>query len=307
MGTQYHIRLPVTSSINDAPRWKQLQYDIDALLLAINKEMSPYIEDSSISRFNQAKNTNWFPISREFLSVINTAQSVSLDSQGAFDITVMPLVNLWGFGTLNKTSIPSQQQIEYSLNQIGYQSLQTRQQPAAIRKQKPELSIDLSAIAKGYAVDAIGILLEKRGIKRYLVEIGGEIRVRGKNKQNQAWRIAIEKPTTLARSVQQGVLLKDGAIATSGDYRNYYEKEGKRYSHTINPKTGYPITHKLASVTVLNKSAMVADAQATAIMVLGEKQGKVYALQQGLMVYMIIRSEKGFSVWHNLHHDILMP
>ncbi len=307
MGTQYHIRLPVTSSINDAPRWKQLQYDIDALLLAINKEMSPYIEDSSISRFNQAKNTNWFPISREFLSVINTAQSVSLDSQGAFDITVMPLVNLWGFGTLNKTSIPSQQQIEYSLNQIGYQSLQTRQQPAAIRKQKPELSIDLSAIAKGYAVDAIGILLEKRGIKRYLVEIGGEIRVRGKNKQNQAWRIAIEKPTTLARSVQQGVLLKDGAIATSGDYRNYYEKEGKRYSHTINPKTGYPITHKLASVTILNKSAMVADAQATAIMVLGEKQGKVYALQQGLMVYMIIRSEKGFSVWHNLHHDILMP
>ncbi len=307
MGTQYHIRLPVISSNHDAPHWKQLQYDIDALLLAINKEMSTYITDSSISRFNQSKNTNWFPISREFLSVINTAQSVSLTSRGAFDITVMPLVNLWGFGTLNKTSIPSQQQIEYSLNQIGYQSLQTRQQPAAIRKQKPELSIDLSAIAKGYAVDAIGILLEKRGIKRYLVEIGGEIRVRGKNKQNQAWRIAIEKPTTLARSVQQGVLLKDGAIATSGDYRNYYEKEGKRYSHTINPKTGYPIAHKLASVTVLNKSAMIADAQATAIMVLGEKQGKVYAQQQGLRVYMIIRSEKGFSVWHNLHQDILMP
>ncbi len=306
MGTRYHIRIPIESANKDALRWKQLQRDIDALLLAINKEMSTYIADSSISRFNQSKNTNWFPVSRRFLSVINTAQSVSLATQGAFDITVMPLVNLWGFGTINKTAIPSQQQIKRSLNQIGYQSLQTRQQPAAIRKQKPELSIDLSAIAKGYAVDAIGIWLEKHGVKRYLVEIGGEIRVRGKNKQNQAWRIAIEKPTTLARSVQQGLLLNNIAIATSGDYRNYYEKEGKRYSHTINPKTGYPITHKLASVTVLNKSAMIADVQATAMMVLGEKQGRVYAEKQGLLVYMIIRGEDGFSVWHNLPRDVLL-
>ena len=306
MGTRYHIRIPIKAANKNAPRWEQLQSDIDALLLAINKEMSTYITDSSISRFNQSKNTNWFPVSKRFLSVINTAQSVSLATQGAFDITVMPLVNLWGFGTINKTAIPSQQQIEHSLNQIGYQSLKVRQHLPAIRKQKPELSIDLSAIAKGYAVDAIGILMEKRGIKRYLVEVGGEIRVRGKNKQNKAWRIAIEKPTTLERSVQQGVLLNDIAIATSGDYRNYYEKEGKRYSHTINPKTGYPITHKLASVTVLNKSAMIADAQATAIMVLGETQGKAYAEQQGLMVYMIIRHAGGFTVWHNLPQAVLM-
>ncbi|MCK5919202.1 MAG: FAD:protein FMN transferase [Cocleimonas sp.] len=307
MGTRYHIRIPIKAANKSDPHWIPLQRDIDTLLLAINQEMSTYIANSSISRFNQSQNTHWFPVSKRFLTIIKSAQMVSQSTKGAFDITIMPLVNLWGFGPSRKTTAPSSQQIKNNLHQIGYQSLQIRQQPPAIRKQKPELSIDLSAIAKGYAVDAISVLLEKRKIKHYLIEIGGEIRVRGKNKQNQAWRIAIEKPTTLARSVQQGLRLNNIAIATSGDYHNYYETEGKRYSHTINPKTGHPITHKLASVTVLDKSAMIADAQATAIMVLGEKQGKAYAQQHGLMVYMIIRNGKGFSVWHNLHPDILIP
>jgi thiamine biosynthesis lipoprotein len=306
MGTRYHIRIPLIGRDKNNKHWKQLQRDIDTHLRAINQEMSTYIADSSISRFNQSKKTDWFPVSKHFLHVIKTAQTVSQSTQGAFDITVMPLVNLWGFGTTDQMAIPSQQKIEHSLNKIGYPLLKIRQQPSSIRKQTPELSIDLSAIAKGYAVDAIGNLLEKRGIKHYLVEIGGEIRVRGKNKQNQAWRIAIEKPTRLERSVQQGLLLNNIAIATSGDYRNYYEKEGKRYSHTINPKTGYPITHKLASVTVLNKSAMIADAQATAMMVLGETQGRAYAEQQDLMVYMIIRREDGFTIWHNLPQTVLM-
>jgi thiamine biosynthesis lipoprotein len=306
MGTQYHILLPLRAANKNNSRWKHLQTDIDTLLLAINKEMSTYIIDSSISRFNQLQNTNWFPISKHFLKVINSAQTVSKSTKGAFDISIMPLVNLWGFGTTNKNSFPSPQQIDANLDKIGYQLLQTRQHPPAIRKQKSELSIDLSAIAKGYAVDAIASLFEKQGIKHYLIEIGGEIRIRGKNKNNQAWRIAIEKPTTLKRSVQQGLQLNNIAIATSGDYRNYYEKNGKRYSHTINPKTGYPITHKLASVTVLNQSAMIADAQATAIMVLGEEKGKNYAQQQNLMVYMIIRNKNGFSVWHNLPQNILI-
>jgi thiamine biosynthesis lipoprotein len=149
-------------------------------------------------------------------------------------------------------------------------------------------------------------LLEKSNIKQYLIEIGGEIRVRGTNKHHQAWRIAIEKPSLLNRAIQQGIALHNIAVATSGDYRNYYEKQGKRYSHTINPKTGKPITHKLASVTVLHPSAMLADAYATTLMVLGEKEGKVYAGQQNLMVYMIIRQQDGFSVWHNLPKGILL-
>jgi len=311
MGTQYHIRIPLITN-NDlhyklSPQnLTQLHKDIDTLLESINQEMSTYIADSSLSRFNQAQTTDWFPISNELLHVIQNAQMISQASDGAFDITVMPLVNLWGFGTTKVVSFPSQQQVYQTRKKIGYQFLKIQQYFPAIRKQRPNLTIDLSAIAKGYAVDALALLLNKRGFQHYLLEIGGEIRVSGKNKQNKAWRIAIEKPTQRNRSIQQGLILKNTAIATSGDYRNYYQKQGKRYSHTINPKTGKPITHKLASVTVLHNSTMIADAQATAIMVLGEEKGKVYAQQQGLAVYMIIRNETGFSVWHNLPENALM-
>ena len=309
MGTHYHLRIPLEKANDEASqqRLTQLQTDIDALLVAINQEMSTYLTDSNISSFNQLKSSDWFPVSTRFFNIITTAQSISTSSQGAFDITVMPLVNLWGFGTTKQSQIPTQSQIQNTLKTIGYQSLQTRSHPAAIRKQKNTLTLDLSAIAKGYAVDAIASLLEKQHIANYLIEIGGEIRVRGTNKQNKAWRIAIEKPALLNRSIQQGITLNNIAVATSGDYRNYYEKNGKRYSHTINPKTGKPITHQLASVTVINPSAMLADTHATAIMVLGESKGRHYIQQQQLMVYMIIRKGNGFSVWHNLPSHLLIP
>ncbi len=308
MGTQYHIRIPfiVKNEIrNKIIPQQQLQREIDALLVSINQEMSTYLVDSSISLFNQSQTKDWFPVSKRFLDVIKTAQRISHSSQGAFDVTVMPLVNLWGFGSSKKNSLPSQQQIDSALDKTGYQFLQIQLQPTAIRKQKIHLSIDLSAIAKGYAVDAVALLLQKHQFQHFLIEIGGEIRVQGKNKQHEPWRIAIEKPTMLYRSIQQGLKLNNSAIATSGDYRNYYEQEGKRYSHTINPKTGKPITHKLASVTVLNKSAMIADAQATAIMVLGEKKGKIYAQRENLQVYMIFRDKGKFSVWNNLSISLL--
>jgi len=311
MGTQYHIRIPFIANNDTEDKLSPhnltpLHKDINVLLQAINQEMSTYIVDSSLSRFNQAQTTDWFSVSENLLNVIENAQIISQTSDGAFDITVMPLVNLWGFGTVKADDFPSQQQLNQARKKIGYQFLKIRQYSPAIRKQFPDLTIDLSAIAKGYAVDALALLLDKRGIQHYLIEIGGEIRVRGTNKQNKAWRIAIEKPTLFNRSIQQGVILNNIAIATSGDYRNYYEKDGKRYSHTINPKTGKPITHKLASVSVLHNSTMIADAQATAIMVLGEVKGREYTQQQGLKVYMIIRKEAGFSVWHNLPDNMLM-
>ena len=303
MGTQYHIRVPFGAENaiqNKILSQQQLQREIDALLLSINQEMSTYIENSTISLFNQSQTTNWFPVSKRFLDVIKTAQKISRSSEGAFDITVKPLVNLWGFGNNKKQRFPLKQQINSALDKTGYQFLQIQTKPPSIRKQKIELSIDLSAIAKGYAVDAIALLLQKHQFQHFLIEIGGEIRAQGQNKQYQPWRIAIEKPTTLYRSIQQGLKLSNSAIATSGDYRNFYEKEGKRYSHTIDPKTGRPITHQLASVTVLNKYSMIADAQATAIMVLGGKKGKIYAQRENLQVYMIFREKDKFSVWHNL-------
>ena len=301
MGTQYHINIPlIPQTISNKLNQKQLKVEIDRLLQAINQEMSTYISDSTISQFNRSASQDWFAVSNEFLKLINTAQKISQSSQGAFDISVMPLVNLWGFGPTKKNNFPKQTEIEQQLKKVGYQLLKTQQHPAAIQKKIPNLSIDLSAIAKGYAVDKLAEFLKAKRLQNFLVEIGGEIRVQGKNKQNKQWKIAIEKPSTLNRTVQQGLKLDDIAVATSGDYRNYYEKEGIRYSHTINPKTGRPITHKLASVTVLHQSTMIADAQATAIMVLGEKKGKTYAKKQGLEVYMIFRQKDGFSVWHNL-------
>lgn len=310
MGTQYHIRIPLIADdkrTDTRVKQSQLQSEIDTLLVEINQEMSTYLTDSRISRFNQSRTQRWFPVSQNFLNVITSAQKISQSSQGAFDITVMPLVDLWGFGAAKKNNIPEQQQIDLVLKKIGYQSLQTQLHPLAIRKLKPELSIDLSAIAKGYAVDAVALLLQKHQFNHFLIEIGGEIRVQGKNKQNKRWRIAIEKPETLNRSIQQGLTLHNIAVATSGDYRNYYENDGQRYSHSIDPNTGKPIQHKLASITVLNESAMIADAQATAIMVLGETRGKIYAQQQKLKVYMIFREGNKFSVWHNLNDDVLLP
>ena len=307
MGTQYHINIPlVPQNIASKLNQKQLQAEIDTRLQTINQEMSTYIPDSTISHFNHSHSLDLFPVSDTFLQLIHTAQTISLESKGAFDISVMPLVNLWGFGTTKESNFPTQAEINTQLKKMGYQLLHTQQQPPAIQKKHPELMIDLSAIAKGYAVDELAELLRKKGLKNFLVEIGGEIRVQGRNKQDQLWKIAIEKPNMLNRAIQQGLKLDDIAVATSGDYRNYYEKKGIRYSHTINPKTGKPISHKLASVTVLHKSTMIADAQATTIMVLGEKKGRNYAQQHGLEVYMIFREKGTFLVWHNLSADRLI-
>ncbi|MCK5902283.1 MAG: FAD:protein FMN transferase [Cocleimonas sp.] len=307
MGTQYHISIPFQADYPIKQQQQQtLQTAIDARLIAINQDMSTYQKHSTISQFNQSRQSHWFPVSKAFLFVIQQAQRISDRSNGAFDITIMPLVNLWGFGTTTPPQFPQSNQIEQLRQQIGYQALKTQSQPPAIKKIKPQLMLDLSAIAKGYAVDEIAKLLEQQGFDHFLVEIGGEIRTKGHNKQRKPWRIAIEKPTSLGRFVQQGVLLHNIAIATSGDYRNYYEKQGVRYSHTLDPKTGRPITHQLASVTVLNDSAMIADAEATTIMVMGEKKGKIYAQQKGLTVYMIFRDHQKFSVWHNLPKNTLL-
>ncbi|RTZ66530.1 MAG: FAD:protein FMN transferase ApbE, partial [Aquificaceae bacterium] len=220
MGTQYHINIPLIA--NHHFDQKKLKHDIDRRLQAINQEMSTYIPDSTISQFNQSHTTDWFPVSDAFLKLITTAQTISKKSRGAFDITVMPLVNLWGFGTTKKHPFPTQAIINAQRKKVGYQHLHLQAQPPAIRKDNPDVMIDLSAIAKGYAVDELAKLLQQQGLQHFLVEIGGEIRVQGTNKHQKPWKIAIEKPNALARKVQQGLKLDDIAVATSGDYRNYY-------------------------------------------------------------------------------------
>ena len=238
--------------------------------------MSTYNSDSEISRFNNHKNTSGFAISEGFSKVIKEALNVHKISSGAFDITVNPLVNLWGFGSRSKeTIIPTKKEIENALKRIGSNYIKFIDNNT-IKKDILELEIDLSAIAKGYGVDVVVQVLEKFEIERYMVEIGGEVFTKGKNYFNKNWKIGIDKPQYLAlpgQDLQNILSISNVGVATSGDYRNYFEHEGQIYSHTINPKTGKPVTHNLASVTIVAPSCMQADALATAVLVMGVESG----------------------------------
>lgn len=294
MGTTYAV------TFHDAERAAEvgaLQSDVDALLERIDAQMSTWRADSELSRFNRSRELDWFPISAGTAYVVGAANVISALSSGAFDVTVGPFVNLWGFGPAgSRAGPPSEQRIETTMASVGYRKVSVRAFPPALRKEHPDIYVDLSAIAKGYAVDEVARLLDERHISAYLVEIGGELRAHGSRSDLSPWKIAIEQPQPGERSVQSIVTLREMAIATSGDYRNYVEKDGRRYSHTIDPRTGRPIDHNLASVSVIAASAMHADALATAIMVLGPEQGYRLALEEGLAVQLVIRSGDGFRM-----------
>ncbi len=301
MGTRYHVSLIVNyhSPFNDT---KKLQHDLDDLLAKINQQMSTYLDDSEISRFNQYQSLDWFPVSNQLMDVLISANKINKRSGGAFDITIASLVDLWGFGPDVRFTIPDSQQIKHALELTGNQLIEIREKPPSIRKSKALVKIDLSAIAKGYAVDSISRYLTSSGFTNHLVEIGGEIIAKGHNKQNQPWKIKIEQPAKNSTPQQPFVIdLHDLAIATSGDYRNYFIKANKRYSHTLDPDTGRPVTHHLASVSVLDKSAMTADALATAIMVMGEKKGLDFVNQHHIPAFFIIRkSDNSYQYWSNI-------
>ncbi len=292
-GTTFHIK---ASKLPEKITVAQLQTQIKTLLDKIDGQMSTYKKDSELSRFNQNLSTDWQPISAELFTVVKEAQKISALSHGAFDITVGGLVNLWGFGPEPmKFTAPAEALIKERLSKIGYQHLSLQEKPLAMKKAVPDLYVDLSAIAKGYAVDQVGLLLEQVGINDYMVEIGGEVRVRGKNNEQQAWQIAIEKPTPNKIMVERIVPLTDIGMATSGDYRNFFEVDGVRFSHTIDPRTGRPITHKLASISVLSATTMEADALATALNVLGPVEGYKLAEQQKIAALFLIKTTQGFE------------
>ncbi len=293
MGTAFHVtvagipnRLPV----------EKLKAGIDRRLNDVNGSMSTFLEDSELSRLNQSRSTDWLPVSDHLATVLAEAQRISRLTDGAFDVTVGPLVNLWGFGPEKRDAddLPASAEIAALMRKCGYLNLQVRETPPSVRKLLPEIYIDLSAIAKGYGVDRVADYLESAGIKDYLVEIGGEVRVKGKSRRGDAWRIGIEKPAPGQRVVEKVLVLDDMAVATSGDYRNYIEVDGQRFSHTIDPRTGRPITHKLASVTVLSHTTMTADALATGLMVLGPDAGFDLAEQRAWAALFIIKAANGF-------------
>ena len=269
--------------------------------------MSTWEPDSEISRFNAHHSEAPFPVAPETLEVVSAAQAVSRTTGGAFDITVGPLVDAWGFGPEGPPETPPDPERLAAIQQeVGFQRLEVNHPAGTLRKQKPELEIDLSAIAKGYAVDQVARALDGLGHHNYLVEVGGEIRTAGKKNGGRPWRVAIERPSEGDRAIQETLELTDLSMATSGDYRNYYQQGDERISHTVDPRTGRPIRHRLASVSVVDSSAMQADAWATALNVLGPESGYTLAESQGLAAYFILRSESGFSIRATLGMQALL-
>lgn len=273
-----------------------LKAQLEALLEEVDRTMSTYRPDSQLSRFNHRASTDWQSVSEDLAQVVIAALEVSEWSDGAFDVTVGPLVNLWGFGPdPRRQQPPPDEAIEVAKARVGYRNLEAQPQPPALRKRRPDLYVDLSAIAKGFAVDRLAKHLESLGVTDYLVEIGGEVRLKGESPRGGGWRIAIEKPVPKVRQVEKILTLTDTAMATSGDYRNYFEVAGRRFSHTIDPRTGRPIVHRLASVTVLCHTTMQADALATALMVLGPETGFAKAERDGIPALFVVKEQDRFS------------
>ncbi|PKF78440.1 FAD:protein FMN transferase ApbE [Vibrio sp. vnigr-6D03] len=291
MGTTYNIKY---IEVDGAPASADIKKEVDKLLELVNDQMSTYRKDSELSRFNQYKGNEAFEVSAETAIVVKEAIRLNELTRGALDVTVGPLVNLWGFGPEARPEVvPSDEELSARKAMTGISHLSATS--TTLTKTLPELYVDLSTIAKGWGVDVVANYVESLGIHNYMVEIGGEIRLKGVNQSEEAWRIAIEKPSTTERAIQEIIEPGDMAIATSGDYRNYFEKDGIRYSHIINPQSGKPIDHKVVSVTVLHPSSMTADGLSTGIMVLGEDAGLEIANENDLAVMIIVKTEQGFE------------
>ena len=291
MGTSFNIK------IFDPPEFKDdAAFLVDQLLRKVNDQMSTYLKNSEISRFNRSESTDWFPVSEELATVVAFSQVVAEKTDGAFDVTVGPLVNAWNFGPdRSKRIVPEAEVIASLQESVGFGKLSVRMNPPALRKSVAGLGIDLSAVAKGYAVDQVVELLNAQGAENVFVEIGGEVSVSG-DKAGQWWKVGIQMPDAATDSVLIAHSLNvgggnDRSMATSGDYRNYFEVDGTRYSHTIDPRTGMPIEHPLASVTVVSETCMAADAWATALNVLGPEQALQVAKAEGLDVLLVARDD----------------
>ncbi len=288
MGTTYHVKIvPHDQEVNA----EKLKSALDKSLGEINQVLSTYIPDSELSKFNRSSIGNWQPASAMLMSVVKAARGVFIQSNGAFDPTVGPLVNLWGFGPEVDVEFPADKALQAAKLSVGFDHLEIDSEGQRLRK-KQELYLDLSAIAKGYGVDYVAGMLDAQGLNHYLVEIGGELRSAGLNAESQPWRIAIEKPQPGTREVHGVLNISDKGMATSGDYRNFFEKDGRRYSHTIDPRTGFPVEHSLVSVTVLADDAMAADAMATALMVMGTEAGYALAASENMAVWFIEKKDQ---------------
>ena len=297
MGTSYSVQL---TELPEGKSKTTIKQKIEKRLQNINALMSTYDKHSQLSQFNQSRETGWHAVDKELAEIVALSLQISEQSHGAFDVTVGPLVNLWGFGpSETEFTLPDETEINIAMRSIGYKNLQARLDPPALNKNIVDLYVDLSAIAKGYAVDQVANILDSYSIQDYMVEIGGEVKGKGMAPHGDYWRIGVETPEFQRGNIEEIISLKNIAVATSGDYRNYIEHDGKHFPHTIDPRTGVPVEHTLGSVTVLNDSAAIADAWATAFMVLGPKQTFQLSTQLNVPALLITREGNQYNSTFN--------
>ena len=287
-GTVYHITYQSS---------KSLQKDIEAELAKVDASLSPFNERSIITAVNENRDT---VVNKMFSDVFALAMKISDSTNGAFDITVAPLVNAWGFG-FKGGAMPKHHQVDSLKALVGYHKVSLTN--GRVSKTDPRIMLDCSSIAKGYGCDVVAKFLSAKGIDNYMVEIGGEIVTRGISEKRLPWKIGVTKPTDDSLNVNQEIQtiinVTDKAMATSGNYRNFYYKNGRKYAHTIDPSTGYPVQHNILSSTVIADDCATADAYATAFMVMGlDKAKAILSRHPELMAYFILASDDGTNkVW----------
>ncbi len=284
----------------DKTQAEELRQKVQNLLDGDDQLLSTWKNDSALMRFNHSNSLTSWPVSEAMADIVTESLRIGYKTQGAMDITVGPLVNLWGFGPDKQpVKTPTQAQIDAAKARTGlaFLSVINRSGRQYLQKSIPDLFVDLSTVGEGYAADHLARLMTEEGISRYLVSVGGALVSRGMNADGQPWRVAIQKPTDRENAVQAIVDINGHGISTSGSYRNYYELDGQRISHVIDPQTGRPITHKLVSVTVIAPTALEADGWDTGLMVLGPQKAQQVVREQGLAVYMIMKEGDGFTTW----------
>ena len=288
MGSTYTVKLDAAGQ--DAAALRAL---VQATLDDIDWRMSLFREDSELSAFNRAEAGVPFAMTEGFAAVLAAAVDVSHWSGGAFDVTVAPLVETWGFGTRKTRTVPAVAVVADGRRRVDWRSLTLDESKRSVTKRHPGLQADLGGIAKGYGVDRVAAALDARGVRHYMIEAGGEVRTRGVNAVGEPWRIGIEEPDAMPQRARWAVPLSGKSMATSGDYRNFFIQDGRRYSHEIDPVTGVPIQHRVCSVTVVADDCMHADALATALIVLGPDKGRVLAERSGVSAQFIERLPGG--------------
>ncbi|KAF0177287.1 MAG: thiamine biosynthesis lipoprotein [Limisphaerales bacterium] len=299
----------------NTPPARAVEQALQARLDDLEQQMSTWRADSDLSRFNASRDTNWFPVPRDTALVVREALEVSRLTDGAFDVTVFPLVQLWGFGPGGrKGRVPSDAEITAALKRVGWQKLHVRLDPPALRKSQADVAVDLSALCPGYASDCLGEKLEALGVSEYLVEVGGEFRARGNGALGPGWRVGVERPEARAGDLQSpslaGVSTQNGdyksparalaatltltnqSLATSGDYRNFFTVGSRRFSHHLDPRSGWPTDSAIASISVVHSHTMRADALGTALTVLGFERAWALAEREKFGVLFILRDDE---------------